>query len=830
MPPRVQHPRAQTQHTCRTAAGQVMTERRAPKAIPHNLPLQLTTFVGRGREKSEVGRLLASNRLVTLMGAGGAGKTRLALAVASDNLDRFPDGVWLVELAPLVDPALVARTAAAVLGIADQEETALLSALANFLRHRRLLLILDNCEHLIAAASQFAETLLRSCPEIHLLATSREALGIPGETAWRVPSLSLPEPSQTAAAARLREYEAIQLFEARAQASRPDFHVTPGNAEAVVQVCRRLDGIPLAIELAAARLNVLTAEQLAAKLDDRFRLLTGGSRSALPRQQTLRAAMDWSYELLSEPERALLRRLSVFAGGCTLEAAEAVCCTDLIGSADILDLLGRLVDKSLVFADEQDGEARYRLLETVRQYARDRLVESGDAAEARRRHRDWYLALVERSWPPGSDQRTTLAVAWLDRLEREHDNLRAALEWSAGEPDGTAAEIRLAAPLWPLWHARVYFAEGRRWLEHALSRNGDLPPVARRTAMHGAALFAWRQADYGRARALASAALDESRAAGDKIGTSDALMQLGLVALRGEEDFPAATSLFEQALVLAKEAGDQFRTAMNLAQLSAVARYRGSYGVAIARAEEARDILEAMGSPEMVPYILRMLGHALAEQGDLDQAAGLYAESLGRFQHQRYGPTWSAAECIEGMGAIAIARGQAERAARLFAAADNFRQTRGYPRRSFDHRRYAEQIAAVRTALGEATFTSASADGRKMTLEEAVDYALTAADPERAGERGTPAKAAGSDPLTAREREVAALVALGHTNREIAAALVVSERTADAHVQNILNKLGFSSRAQIAAWAVERGLQGPATADAPLADAPPRPPRARHRT
>ncbi len=807
-----------------------MPERRAPKAIRNNLPLQLTTFVGRGREKSEVARLLVSNRLVTLMGAGGAGKTRLALAVASDNLDRFPDGVWLVELAPLVDAALVARTAAAVLGVADQEETALLSALAHALRHRRLLLILDNCEHLIASASQFAETLLRSCPEIHLLATSREALGIPGETAWRVPSLSLPEPSQAAAAARLREYEAIQLFEARAQASRPDFHVTPANAEAVVQVCRRLDGIPLAIELAAARLNVLTAEQLAAKLDDRFRLLTGGSRSALPRQQTLRAAMDWSYELLSEPERVLLRRLSVFAGGCTLDAAEAVCFTDLIGSADILDLLGRLVDKSLVFVDEQDGEARYRLLETVRQYARDRLVDSGDAAEARRRHRDWYLALVEGASPPGSDQRTMLAVAWLDRLEREHDNLRAALEWSAGEPDGAAAEIRLAAPLWRLWHVRGYFAEGRRWLEHALARSGDLPPDARRTAMHGAALLAWRQSDYGRATALASAALDESRAAGDKIGMADALVHLGLVALRGEEDFPAATTLLEEGLVLAKEAGDRWRTAMNLAQLSAVARYRGSYDVAIARAEEARDILEAMGSREMFPYILRLLGHALVARGDLDQAAERYSESLGRFQHRRYGPTWSVAECIEGMGAIALARGQAERAARLLAVADHFRQTRGYPRRSFDNRRYAEQIAAVRTALGDATFASASADGRKMTLEEAVDYALTAAGPEKTGERGQPAKAAGGDPLTAREREVAALVALGRTNREIAAALVVSERTADAHVQNILNKLGFSSRAQIAAWAVERGLHEPATSDALLADAPPHPPRARHRT
>jgi len=791
-----------------------MPERRTARAVPNNLPLQLTTLVGRSREKSEVARLLASSRLLTLMGAGGAGKTRLALAVASEVLAQFPDGVWFVELAPLADPALVTRAAAAVLGVADQGERALLPVMIDSLRTRRLLLILDNCEHLIAAASQFAEALLRSCPDVRLLATSREALGIPGETAWRVPSLSLPDAQDGPAVDDLRRYESILLFEARAQSSRQGFAVTLENAAAVAQICRRLDGIPLAIELAAARVNVLTPEQLAAKLDDRFRLLTGGSRSALPRQQTLRAAMDWSYDLLSEPERILLRRLSVFAGGWTLEAAEAVCSTDLIQPADVLDLLGRLVDKSLVLADAQGGEARYRLLETVRQYARDRLVESGDAAEARRRHRDWYLALVERGVNQERADRGYLGIAveWLDRLEREHDNLRAALEWSAGEPDGAGTEIRLAGPLWRLWHFRGYFAEGRRWLEHALSRSGDLPVSARWTAMHGASLLAWRQSDYARAKELGSALLAESSAAGDTVRMIDALIQLGLGDLRGEEDYPAATALFERALGLARNTEDRWRTAMALAQLGAVARYEGRYDLSAARIREARAIFEELGEPGMVTYTNRLLGHAELARGDPDKATQQYVESLRSFRQRRLGPTWSVAECIEGMAAVALVGGQCERAARLFGAADHFRQTRGYPRRSSDRRRYAEQIAAVRNALGSGAFERTLAEGSRMTLEEAADFALAASEPDRAEKRGRPAKSAADDPLTAREREVAALVARGQTNREIAATLVISERTADAHVQNILNKLGFAARAQIAAWAVERGLwQSPGT-------------------
>ena len=810
-----------------------MPERRAAITVPNNLPLQLTTFVGRSREKAEVAGLLASNRLLTLMGAGGAGKTRLALAVAADALPQFPDGVWFVEFAPLADPALVTRAAAAVLGVADQGEGALLQVMLDALRSRRLLLILDNCEHLIAEASRFAEALLRSCPDVRLLATSREALGIPGETAWRVPSLSLPDARHAQSLDELRRYEAIQLFEARAQSGRPGFALTSANGAAVEQICRRLDGIPLAIELAAARVNVLSPEQLAVKLDDRFRLLTGGSRSALPRQQTLRAAMDWSYELLPPAERAVLRRLSVFAGGCTLEAAEAVCSMDGIGVADVLDLLGRLVDKSLVLTDLQDGETRYRLLETVRQYARDRLLESGDAAEARRRHRDWYLGWMERKFAVRDgrygqpdqgqpDLAFLIGDDWLDQLDREHDNFRAALEWSAGESDDADAEVRLAAPLWRLWHFRGYFAEGRRWLEHAISRTEGTPTVARRVALHGGSLLAWRQADWPRAKYLAEQELEESRAAGDRTMVAWAYINLGLVAMRGGQDFAEATSRFEEALAMARTDEKRWLAAMALAQLSAAARYQGQYDLAISRIEECLAIFEAGGAGGQISYAERLRGHALLERGDLDGAAHSYAESLRRSERGRRGPTWSAVECLEGLGGIALARGQCERAARLFGVAEVFRQTRGYPRRAHEAGRYVEQIAALRTALGEARLQAALTAGGRLTLEDAADYALASAEPEKAGARGQPVRPGADDPLTAREREVAALVAGGKTNREIAATLVISERTADAHVQNILNKLGFTARTQIAAWAVERGLQ-----DRPIpgsaADVPPPP-------
>src|SRR5579884_1453224 len=498
-----------------------------------NLPVQLTSFIGREKEMEEIKRLLSRTRLLTLTGSGGCGKTRLAAQVGADLLADFADGVWLVELAAIADPALVPQTVASTLGIREEPGQRLLETLQQHLKPKSLLLLLDNCEHLSAACAQLAETLLQACPNLRILASSREALGIAGELAYRVPSLSLPElprlPSAEAALVpALARCEATRLFVERAALSYPGFALTEQNAPAVAQVCVRLDGIPLAIELAAARIKVLSADQIAARLDDRFRLLTGGSRTALPRQQTLRALIDWSYDLLSEAERTLLRRLSVFLGGWTLEAAEAVCAdashapprAAAMGAGEhaaapleagsrenaggpvaaeaVLDLLSRLVDKSLVLVEESaEAEARYRLLETVRQYSRDRLMESEEARDLRCRHRDWFLTLAEGAERRlrGPDQ-----VAWLNRLAQEHDNLRMALEWCRAEEDaGAEAGLRLAGALWRFWRVRGYLSEGRERLEAALAQASASERTAQRAkALYGLAALAWGQGDYTR--------------------------------------------------------------------------------------------------------------------------------------------------------------------------------------------------------------------------------------------------------------------------------------------------------------------------------------------
>ena len=393
---------------------------------PSNLPLQLSSFVGREKELAEVRRLLQDTRLLTLTGPGGCGKTRLAVVAANELLGRFEDGVWLVELAPLADPSLVPQAVASTLGVRERPGSSLAVALSDYLRTRKLLLILDNCEHLIDACAELAEAWLHSSPGLRVLATSREALGITGEVAWPVPSLSLPDLRRLPDLESLPRYESARLFVERTAAVRPDFTLTEQNASAVAQVCYRLDGIPLAIELAAARTKVLSVEEIAARLGDSFRLLAAGSRTAMPRQRTLHATMDWSHKLLGQKERVLFRRLSVFAGGFTLEAAESICAGEELQRDEVLELLSQLVDKSLVVAQERDGAARYRLLETVRQYGRERLEEAGEAALVREQHAGHYLAVAEEAEPELKGERQ---LAWLERLEQEHDNLRVAMAW-----------------------------------------------------------------------------------------------------------------------------------------------------------------------------------------------------------------------------------------------------------------------------------------------------------------------------------------------------------------------------------------------------------------
>ena len=445
------------------------------KSTPHNLPIQLTSFIGREKEIIEIKRLLSESegrvRLLTLTGHGGCGKTRLALQSASGLLDVFPDGVWLIELAPLADPALVPQTLAAVLGLKEEPGRPFLSTLTGHLHGKRMLLILDNCEHLVQASAQLADALLHACPEVHIITTSREMLGMAGERAFYVPSLAIPDAQAVMSTEAALQSDAVRLFIERAHTVTPQFALTDENVSAVIRVCQRLDGIPLAIELATARLKMLPVQQIADHIDDAFRLLTGGSRTAMPRHQTLQALMDWSYNLLTELEQALLRRLAVFAGGWSLEAAEAVGAGEDIAAREVFDLLARLVDKSLVLAEEQGGVARYRLLETVRQYALTKLAASGEADAIRQLHAEYYLAMAEQRIPNYAALAwlDRAALAWLDRMEAEHDNLRVALAWGQATGGNAEQNLHLASAAFSLWVFHGYWREAQVWLEGALA-------------------------------------------------------------------------------------------------------------------------------------------------------------------------------------------------------------------------------------------------------------------------------------------------------------------------------------------------------------------------
>lgn len=687
-------------------------------ARPHNLPIQLTSFIGRERETKSVKMLMAQTRLLTLTGPGGCGKTRLALHVAADLLEEYPDGVWLVELATLSEPALIPQTVASVLKVREQAGCSLLSTLIDFLQPKQLLLVLDNCEHLVEACAQFIEVLLRTCPKLRILTTSRELLGITGEAAWRVPPLSLPDPNHLPTIESLTQYEAIRLFLERAAVVSPCFALTSQNAPAITQICQRLDGIPLAIELAAARVKVLSVEQIAARLDDRFRLLTGGSRTALRRQQTLQAAIDWSYELLSEKERILLRRLAVFAGGYTLEAAEAVCAQEGVDHYEVLDLLSQLVDKSLVVKEEKGGTARYWLLETIRQYSLEKLTEAREMTALRNRHLAFFVELTEQAEPQlkGADQKL-----WLERLEIEHDNLRAALEWSKTEISRVVEGLRLAGALWPFWEVRGFLSEGRRWIEGLLAVVGNAQASVRAKALRGAGVLASHQGDYERAATFLQESFTLLQQLGDKRGAALSLNNLGIVA-RNQGDYARATALYEEALALWRELGDQRGIAASLANLAIVARNQKDYSRATKLHEESLLLFRELGNKMGMAVTLNNLGVIAEDQGNYERAATLYKESL--VLRNELGDKLGALGCLSNLAAVAGERGQLEWAARLFGAAEALREALSAPVSPDERAEYDSKVAIVRAKLDEATFTQAWAQGRAMTLEQAISYAL----------------------------------------------------------------------------------------------------------
>jgi predicted ATPase/class 3 adenylate cyclase len=697
---------------------------RSLDALPHNLPLQVTSFVGREREMADVRRLLATTRLLTLTGPGGTGKTRLALQVAADLGDRYAQGAWLAELAAVADPAQVPNAVAAALGVQGEPGRPLADTVLAALRERELLLVLDNCEHLLDACAALADRVLHACPRVQLLATSREALGIAGEVSWRVPSLALPGPAGAPSAATLTQFEAVQLFIQRAVAVQPAFRVTNQNAPAVAQICTRLDGIPLALELAAARVRALPPAQLLARLEDRFRLLTGGSRTALPRQQTLQAAVDWSYDLLSGQEQALFDRLSVFAGGFALEAAEAVCAGAGVDELETVDLLTRLVDKSLVAAEElPDGTARYALLETLRQYGRARLVAGGGAAALHERHAAHYLALTEEaeSALEGPQQ-----AAWYDRLEREHDNLRAALGWWIDRQDASHA-LRLAGVLWLLWWFRGYNNEGEAWLDRVLALPGaDAPSPALVKTLGGswglAITRGWgpgmararplmercaavaEAVDDPRSRAIALHAriwaatdlaeqrrcAEEAAALAQEVGPNRGLL-VPLVVLGEAEsragNRAAAWALLQRCLDGCRAIGDGWGIAYALNVQRVLARREGDYARARSLQQEALAAMRPLGHHGGISNVLGQLARTAQAQREYPAARGYFDEAI--VIERRSGRRAGLADGLQGLGDLSREEGDLDAARRAYAEALELRQALSDE----------EQAAAVRERL-----------------------------------------------------------------------------------------------------------------------------------
>jgi non-specific serine/threonine protein kinase len=621
-----------------------------------NLPLELSSFIGRERELAQVKQMLASSRLVTLTGAGGCGKTRLGIRAGAELAPEAPDGVWLVELGGLSDTALIGQSVAAALGLGEVSDRPTLDLLIDSLRSKNLLLLLDNCEHLSAACAQLAETLLQHCPQLKILATSREALGIAGERTLTVPPLPVPEPGfmppeRADLAAALLNYEGVRLFTERATAAHPGFRLTEATAPAVAQICYRLDGIPLAIELAAARVKALSVHQISARLDDRFRLLTGGSRTALPRHQTLQALIDWSHDLLSEAEQVLFRRLSVFAGGWTLEASEGVCAGDGLQPADVLDLLTHLVERSLVLVERRSGEARYRMLDTIRQYARVKFLGAGEVEPVRARHLAHFLKLAEAAQ---TGLRGPEQPGWLNRLETEYDNLRAALEWAEGSGDSESG-LRLAGGLFRFWLLRGHADEGRHWLEGTLTR----AVAAERTralakALRGAGYLAIGHGDLAAGRARIEHSLEICRELGDLEGTADSLHGLGRAAYF-QGDYSAARSLFNESLTVSLEANHPWGAGHALYRLGMVALIQGDYEEARPCFEESVAIFRELGDKWSLSYALSALGEDAFRRGDYPLAHTVLDECLAVLRE--LGSKLGTAMALSELGWLALSEG-----------------------------------------------------------------------------------------------------------------------------------------------------------------------------
>jgi non-specific serine/threonine protein kinase len=804
-----------------------------------NLPIALTSFVGRQQACAEVKQALATARLVTLVAAGGVGKTRLALEVAASVADEYADGAWLVELASLADSNLVPATMATALGIREQPGRPLMTTLLDGLRTCSLLLILDNCEHLLHACGDLVQALLRTCPSLRVLGTSREPLGISGEVVWRVPPLDVPALDLSRLA---DESEAVRLFVDRARAAQPSFALDADTSESVAEICRRLDGLPLAIELAAPLVRLLAPVEIAARLDDRFGLLHDGGRSVLPHQRSLRASISWGYSVLAEPEQRLFDELSVFAGGWSIDAAAEVSSSLPSGSSRLVRAMARLVDTSLIVADVR-GSARYRMFETLREFGRGQLAARGTAEATAARHAAFYAALAEKA---ETELTGPAQAGWLRRLETEHDNLRAALHWAHNND----AELmtRLTSRLGFFWILRGHWSEGRRWLDSALAMADDTggPWIGR--ALFAAGTLAWLLGDLGTARQRAESCLLAARerqdvglesralallgnlaqlredlpaartwleqshacalAAGDRWAEGRALDNLAVSALK-DGDLDAAERFLEQSASVSRAANDGWSIGISVNALGDLARVRGQTARATALYGEALEAAQALGAVGVSAVILSNLGHLAHQDGDSYRAAMLFAEALPQIQmFERDGDVIG---CLVGVAGVGLGYGHVGRAAQLLGAVEAWLERSGESLWPSNRMPYEGGVRAARQALGGLRFRDEWESGRALSLETAVRSGLDLMTEVIASQM----KASGVAPrtrlppgsaLTAREREIARLVRQGLSNRQIAEELVIAEKTAINHVAHILDKLGVHSRAQLVAHASELGL------------------------
>jgi non-specific serine/threonine protein kinase len=774
------------------------------------LPRPLTPFIGRERELAAVSALVLRDdtRLVTLVGPGGVGKTRLVLAVAPDLGEAFADGAWFVDLSPLTNAALVPNAIAGVLGVRETGDGSLTDRLETYLVRRELLLLLDNFEGVVAAAAMVA-ALLVACPRLKMLTTSRVVLNVSGEVRFPVLPLALPDAAEVRTAAAIGEAESVRLFCLRARATQPDFALTDDNAGPVAAICARLDGLPLAIELAAARSAVLAPRALLARLSPSLGLLTGGPRDQPTRLRTMRDAIAWSYDLLSEDEQTLFRCLAVFVGGFTLKAAEAVAdgqtdrrtdgCSPVPLSSSVLDGIAALVDASLVRREVGvDGEPRFGMLETIREFGLERLAGSGEEREVRDAHAAYFAGLGGWLEPnhlaPG--ERADDRLRW---IEAEHPNLRAALDHLADRGDAEGV-LFLAGWLAVFWHRHGHLGEGRRWLEWALAPTADAPTLARCRAIVGLSLVVWTQGDLETAAPLAGDGLARAEAIGDKELVALATHILGLIA-NVQRQWDRAQPLMERALTLWRELGLPSDEAIALSVLGRIAFGVGDSAASARYAEESLALHRALGHPSGVMTSLCSLARLARARGDDRSAALAYQEALDQWAGND-GP-WATLRALTGLAALAVDHGQAERAVTLLAGVDALLR-QGVAPIIPDDGDLDRATAGSRAALGDGRFDELHAAGMALPLNAIIAEAMRVGIPPPGTGPGIPAAARHG--LTPRETEVLVLLAAGRSDREIADVLFVSRHTVGNHVVNILGKLGVPSRAAAAAYAVRHGL------------------------